>query len=378
MSERNPFVDRLRGLAVSAVLVGHSLRFGGFWVEVFPDWARNHFIEGAYHGVTVFFVISGYLITQKFIGSDGLLLVNAPRFYVQRLARILPPLLLLMLTTTTFATLFLNGDLTGSNLSKAVFAFAQLDFWGMKPLIPHTNSALDPLWSLSIEETFYVLLPVLCMVLATSRRLVAALFIFAAAGLLARYLYADLYSFKTTFDQLAIGGLAAVFAPSLSSKMPNYIKHAVGTFSLAALLAMWFAAPITTPLTQSVIAAFAAAHLISYHTASAPKTPSYMRPMQQFGYLSYEIYLSHMLIMSAMPALMLEWRIPGSAYNFLPFALQIGIIFATAWAVERYYSQPVNSAIRSKLLRGPRKDTKSIDAQSMLSSGLTDRLASSS
>ncbi|MEH2470434.1 peptidoglycan/LPS O-acetylase OafA/YrhL [Nitrobacteraceae bacterium AZCC 2161] len=351
MLGRNPFVDQLRGLSILAVLIGHSLRFGGFWVEVFPEWTQKPFIEGAYHGVTIFFVISGYLITQKFFSEDRLLRVDAARFYTQRVARILPPVLLLMACTCAFAIIILGAPWSAADLGRSALLFFQLDLLGMRKYIPHTNSALDPLWSLAIEETFYVLLPVLCIFLATKRNLALALITFAVSGLIARYLFgtSQLYAFAGTFDQLAIGGLAAILAPRLSNFMSASVARIMGAASIILLGIFWFCAPIYSPPTQTIIAITAACYLISSRYRN-PTSSVVFRPLQMMGYLSYEIYLIHLPIMHAMSGTMLEWRIPFSIANFIPFALEIALVLTAAWIIESFFSQPINDFIRARWL----------------------------
>jgi peptidoglycan/LPS O-acetylase OafA/YrhL len=341
---RNPHIDLLRGLSILAVLIGHSLRFGGYWVEIFPEWTRVHFIEGAYHGVTIFFVVSGFLITRKFIGENGALRIDARRFYIQRMGRIIPPLLLLIVTSSAFAILALGADWNAANIARGIFALCQLDFGAIGQLIPHTNSAFDPLWSLAIEETFYVFLPVLCILLVTKSRLVIALGIAVLAGLSSRYLFSNLYSFSGTFDQLAIGGLTAIFAPLLTRHTPGMLRW-IRSASLTSIIALWFCADIHNPLSQTAIALAAATYLAA-SIQSNSKSLLVLQPIESFGFLSYEIYLFHMMVMPPLAPYLLEWRVPFSAINFLPSILVFGAVYAVGWIIERVVSRRANKFIR--------------------------------
>jgi peptidoglycan/LPS O-acetylase OafA/YrhL len=169
MSERNGFIDRLRGLAILIVLFGHSLRYGYYWVETFPGWAAAYVIDGSYYGVSIFFAISGYLITGKFIRPMSDVLHVEPRdFYIKRIGRIIPPLLLLIVVSAAIATA-MGARFGAADLVKGLLWILQFDFGSAAAVIPHTDSSWDALWSLSVEETFYVFLPLVALLVHSTR-----------------------------------------------------------------------------------------------------------------------------------------------------------------------------------------------------------------
>jgi peptidoglycan/LPS O-acetylase OafA/YrhL len=151
-----PDLDGLRALAVLSVVFYHLARRG---------------FAGGYLGVDMFFVLSGYLITaiiwQETAGGQFSII----RFYDRRIRRILPALLLLLLVTTILSTaLLLPTDLIGygkSLLATLTFC-ANIYFWrdtnyfsalaDQKPLLH--------LWSLGVEEQFYILFPLILILLA--------------------------------------------------------------------------------------------------------------------------------------------------------------------------------------------------------------------
>jgi peptidoglycan/LPS O-acetylase OafA/YrhL len=76
-------------------------------------------------------------------------------FYIKRIGRIAPPLVLLMAPSAAIATA-MGARFGGADLVKGSLWTLQFDFASASTVIPHTESSWDPLWSLSVEETFYV------------------------------------------------------------------------------------------------------------------------------------------------------------------------------------------------------------------------------
>lgn len=149
-------IDGLRAIAVVAVIIYHA----GI---LFHD--RN-ILGGGFIGVDIFFVISGYLITSIILGEIGKGTFRLKNFYIRRIRRILPVLFTVMLVTLPYAWFnlmpFAARDYAGSILSSLFFVsnywFAEQDtYWAveekLKPFL-HT-------WSLSVEEQFYVLYPLI-------------------------------------------------------------------------------------------------------------------------------------------------------------------------------------------------------------------------
>ncbi|SMR82494.1 Peptidoglycan/LPS O-acetylase OafA/YrhL, contains acyltransferase and SGNH-hydrolase domains [Aliiroseovarius halocynthiae] len=150
-----PEIDGLRAIAVLPVIFFHA-GFGLF--------------EGGFVGVDVFFVISGYLITSILIDDIELGRFSLLKFYERRARRILPALFFVVICTVPFAILWMLPaqlrDYSQSLVAVSLFSSNFL-FWlesgyfeagaDLKPLL-HT-------WSLAIEEQFYVVFPVLLLVL---------------------------------------------------------------------------------------------------------------------------------------------------------------------------------------------------------------------
>jgi peptidoglycan/LPS O-acetylase OafA/YrhL len=135
-----PAIDGLRALAIGAVVASH---FGADGV-----------IPGGF-GVTLFFFISGYLITTLMIreyAENGTISISS--FYARRLLRLAPALMAMILAVSfTFFVLF--GFVNGSQASAGIFYYMNYYvLWGGKADMP-----LGPLWSLAVEEHYYLLFP---------------------------------------------------------------------------------------------------------------------------------------------------------------------------------------------------------------------------
>lgn len=159
-------LDGLRALAVVAVLVYH---------------ADANWLPGGFLGVEVFFVVSGYLITALLLSEwrerGG---IDILAFWGRRARRLLPAVFLMILVTLVFAVLFLPGEVAGLRWD-ALAAFGYATNWylvfGQESYFEAVGrpSLLKHLWSLAVEEQFYLLWPVLAA---------GALAVFGRRGLL--------------------------------------------------------------------------------------------------------------------------------------------------------------------------------------------------
>ena len=148
-------IDGLRALAVAVVILFHL----GFQP-----------LEGGFIGVDVFFVISGFLITQIIEGQIGKGGFSLKHFYVRRIRRLIPAMLVTVITTFVAATFILAPEdfigfaksCIGAAFSVSNFVFlAEAGYWD-------TASELKPLlhtWSLGVEEQFYLIWPALLILI---------------------------------------------------------------------------------------------------------------------------------------------------------------------------------------------------------------------
>jgi len=149
-----PGLDGLRALAVLAVIVYH---------------ANKSWLTGGFLGVEVFFVISGYLITLLLITeSEQNDRISFRHFWLRRARRLLPALWTLLVGVCVYASLFMRdelGKLRGDVIAAFVYGFNWFKIWSKSSYFD--SSQVDPLrhlWSLAVEEQFYLVWPLLIAV----------------------------------------------------------------------------------------------------------------------------------------------------------------------------------------------------------------------
>jgi peptidoglycan/LPS O-acetylase OafA/YrhL len=144
-----PGLDGMRGLAVAAVMVYH---------------ANSSWLPGGFLGVEVFFVISGYLITLLLIGEhERTGRVDLRGFYVRRARRLLPALGVLLVGITIYTSLFRSdalGQLRGDVIAALGYVSNWYQIWvGQGYTAAGDFAPLRHLWSLAVEEQFYIVWP---------------------------------------------------------------------------------------------------------------------------------------------------------------------------------------------------------------------------
>ena len=155
-----PGLDGLRALAVIAVITYHANR----------EW-----LGGGFLGVEVFFVISGYLITLLLIAErERTGAVSLGNFWVRRARRLLPALFTLLIGTITYCALFNRdylGKLRGDVIGGVLYVSNWFQMWtGSSYTSEGEFAPLRHLWSLAVEEQFYIIWPIVMFVLLRKLR----------------------------------------------------------------------------------------------------------------------------------------------------------------------------------------------------------------
>jgi peptidoglycan/LPS O-acetylase OafA/YrhL len=362
--ERNRAIDLLRGVAIGLVLLHHfniAYSLADTWPAHVLGWpAVRAVMRNGNYGVTMFFVMSGYLITSNALSrwqKPGR--IDALAFYRMRAARILPCAVFLAITVDLLAfasiAIFQNHPEMGGPVPLWVTDLAGLTFW-MNVLVAHAgwlNYVLAVQWSLSVEEVFYLAFPVLCLSLRRDSRLVLVWCIFIVLGPIWRQAHQDdeaqfLYAYLACFDGIAIGCCTAVLARRFTIGLRW--SRVLGLVSIATMAVVYLARSIaeTNVWGVSVMALGTAGLILSTlpRAAEAPRRRGIaVWPLLACGRLSYELYLFHLLILGGLRSVFPPDDISGNT-KLLLMVLYCLSSFGLAAVVSRCFAEPANRFIR--------------------------------
>lgn len=203
-SSRIPSLDGLRALSISLVLVCHLTYSGGF--PIGHNWWSDAY---AHYAVRIFFVISGFLITSLLkYEREKTGTINLKQFYIRRAYRVLPPAYVYLIVITVL----FHHSLPNKYL---VAAYAYLTSYAL-----HSPWMLFHLWSLSVEEQFYLAWPlVIALGVIVGRRFALAAIVTAPLArffLLGIWYQGARWSFPAVVDSLAAGCLLAICQADLA------------------------------------------------------------------------------------------------------------------------------------------------------------------
>jgi len=347
-------VDLLRGLAILTVLLNHvnmRLFLADIpYTEGLPHQLVSTLFWSGQRGVQIFFAVSGFLITSTSIRRWGTLAqLERCAFYRMRFARIAPLLLALLLVLSLLHVAglknFVVSGQTGG-LGRALLAALTFHVNWLEATRGYLPGNWDILWSLSVEEMFYLCFPLLCRLF--KQRLPAVLVIFIVLGPFARTVFAagnevwHEYSYLGGMDAIAFGCLTAILLSgrSLSGgtvRWAGVAGIALLTFSLGLSnrAAAWGLE--SSGLDMTLVAIGTCLVIAASMQWSSPRV---LRPLARLGQRSYEVYLTHMFVVFAL---------------FAVFRTQVAVLFiatvilaaALGEAVARWYSEPLNARLRT-------------------------------
>ena len=364
--QRNRGIDALRGMSILLVILNHvGIRIPlkkTALASIFPATFLSDLNYNGYEAVFIFFVISGFLITRRAQERSGNLRRIALReFYVRRAARILPCLIALV---TVLAALHLCGSANyviakpGQSLPGAVFATLGLHLNWYEGANGYLPGNWDVLWSLSIEEVFYLGFPLLCLACGGTRWFVAIL---AALVLSMPFTHAAAAGNEIWQEKAYLPGMAAIavgiLAAQLATTAPRpsqrvaFGLRVAGTLGICAIL---FAGRSVWHLLRDgyllVLTGSAASLVLGMHWHAANEAPFRMPGLQWLrscGGLSYEIYLTHMFCVYAIVD-HARWTGVDPAWGFMWYPLAIGASWLLGWLVARWFSQPCERWLRHR------------------------------
>jgi peptidoglycan/LPS O-acetylase OafA/YrhL len=366
---RNPRIDLIRGLSILLVLFHHfniAYHLNDTALSTVFGWdAVRALARNGNYGVTMFFVISGYLITSN---TDrrwgGLATINARTFYGLRIARIIPCLVLLLVIVNVLAlcglAIFQNHAPAGTPVSFWMVNLASLTFWMNVLIGTHgwVNYPLGVLWSLSVEEVFYLSFPILCLALRRESRLLAFWAVIIIIGPVYRFIHQGdeggfLYAYFACFDGIAIGCCTALLAKRIP--MRGFAATILQALIVAAMALLYLYRPIaqTNVLGVTAMALGTAVLLLGAHYRPSGLFFEHTRALAGlgwFGRLSYELYLFHLIVLGAMRTIFPPLGAVGDEKLLL---LVVFLVLSAAFSavLARLYAEPLNRKIRWLLQR---------------------------
>jgi peptidoglycan/LPS O-acetylase OafA/YrhL len=343
-------IEGMRAIAVGSVLAFHA---GIPW------------LSGGFVGVDVFFVLSGFLITgllAREVARTGR--VRLATFWARRVRRLLPASATVLLFSALVAYVYLpftqrptfGGDIRAAALYVVNWRLADraVDYLAEDV----GASPVQHYWSLSVEEQFYLLWPVLMLMVGVfaARKWRAGSLVLLTAVTVASFAYSVAQSHSspgtaffvstTRIWELGIGALLALSATQVG-RLPVFVRAAGGWVGLAAIAyaALVFDGSTTWPGVNALVPTVGAALVIASGiavTAGSPQRLLSLPPMVWIGGLSYSIYLWHWPMLVAAKA--------DHPHLRLRYAVLLMILSVVpAWLCHKYIEDPIRfgSAVKS-------------------------------
>lgn len=393
---RSDCIDLLRGLSIAAVILLHirimfvlnSIPVGA----ALPAWLRYLLFNNGGNGVTMFFAISGFLITTTSIRRFGSLTHMQPRrFYRIRFARIAPPLLLLLavlsvLHLANVHEFHIHPEV--GTLPRALFVALTFQLNWFEAQHGYLPPVWSVLWSLSIEEMFYLFFPLACLALLAFNRFrhslgttlfATALVAFVIVGPLARTSWS---TNEVWLGQNYLAGMSDITLGCLSALLTHRLLQArtaprSALLNMATMLGIGLLLVVTLwPLDPHPVRFFLghtglddttlslATCLIMgvsvLRTANKSRTNTshasskLLLPLRWFGRYSYELYLTHEFLVIWGVALYRRLHTATSPAGGLSITIWVlAILLATAplgFLLAHFVSEPLNRRLRGATL----------------------------
>ncbi len=356
---RMPELDTIRGVAILLVFWFHGFEFFTPATPNVPMWERL-FLASAkegWAGVNLFFVLSGFLITGILLDS-----LNKPRyysrFYYRRALRILPAYYLLLLV------LVLLGQVLALPQYSS-WGFIGLSFIYLSNLTPMFGVPMQygPLWSLAVEEHYYLLWPTAVRFFSRRGLLIAAslicviepalrIYALAFGGLWAGPHRGGTFSYTwMSADGLALGALLAIFARSSRGTRVNLLKLAFlagVAATLAVALSNVFPRPVAVGIQDTCVnyyAFFIVSGILWVGTGRYKRWVN-VRLLSFFGFISYGLYLIHFLsielyndiVAEFVPVLLVEHSFrKGCVRLLIAGAFATGVAYLSRITYEEFF-----------------------------------------
>ena len=312
-------------------------------------------------GVQIFFAVSGFLITSTTLkrwGSPAR--VNLREFYQLRFARIAPLLLILLAILSGLHLGLIKGFVVSQKdggLGRALLAALTFHINLLEARRGYLPASWDIMWSLSVEEVFYLFFPLACRLFRRGKFLLIPLLVLVALGPFARSrafnpnpVWRE-YSYLGGMDAIALGCLTALFAArGRLSRTVLWTVSALGTLLLVFSLGFSIRAYIwglgRNGLNMTILAVGTCMIIVAFAQRQW-RAPRSLTPLLKLGQRSYEVYLTHVFVVLGLFNLFVVVGKPMKAVPvlFIAAVLLTGIL---GELVARGYSEPMNRWLRKR------------------------------
>ena len=317
-------INFLRAIAVISVIFYHL---------------NLEYFEGGWLGVDLFFFISGYLISNKLLIGLRDQKQYLRKFFRNRFQRLTPPIISLSVLTTIFSFNFLSPselkvhiDSTFYSLTYlSNFYFSELDFYNSP-----SNKYLTMLhtWSLSVEEQFYILLPIIFIfVYKKNKKLIFTLFLVFFVSLLISIISTSENIFYNTFARMwefLFGVLFMIYEKYFKKIKFKNIEY-VGLLLILFSITYFGNGDINFILPKAIILISAALFLIQ----NSNKPIIINSPIQTIGTISYSLYLFHQPIIAFLNIQNDKISEVNSLFKFIVFIFLFLISYLNWYFVEQ-------------------------------------------
>lgn len=369
---RNPGIDLLRGLAILLVILLHlRIRIpvkDSLVADILPHWLVKALTDRGQEAVYMFFVISGFLITSHTLMRwRELHQMDALAFWARRATRILPCLLVLIAVLSVLHLLNVQSYAIwreGQSLSGAIVAALGFHINWYEGQHGYLPGSWDILWSLAIEEIFYLGFPIACFLIRSRAAMMIPLALFAASLPILKSTVggSEIWQQKAYLpgmSAISAGVLAALIASKTQTLSMAQLRvlYGIGTAGLLAVMGLTDHIAGLQYVLPLLLTASTACLILGFHWQAklgTLRSLSGTRWLGSMGRLSYEMYLSHMFVVLSVASLLKSARW-DPYWGFVWYLPAILMAWGLGSLIERYLSTPSMNWLLRKAITPSRR-----------------------